>query len=1045
MALADTNPAVLVPRWLPDSIDNGSTIDGEALVLSIDLAGFTTLSEDLGLDGPVGTERLIECIETIFAPLVDAAYDSGGDLLGYGGDALLLGLPPHAHTLAESLAASAHQLTTSTGLITTARRSHQLNTRVGVARGTVTVTTSGTNARKVLVTTGHATSAAVDAQSNATNGTTLWDVDAPTDLSTNQATETQWVDGPRPMEYVDEVVANRLEVSGRQFLSEHRHLTAMFVRFADAPMSQQLDEISAVMELLQLTGGEVLNVDATDKGTVLIAVFGAPVAHHDDPVRALRTATMIADNVSGCQMGVASGTCFVGIIGGHQRGVYTAIGDTVNTAARLMAKAEPGRALVDPNTRRLVAGFEFGKPIDMTLKGRLRPIQVAPLIARRSAEQVVAPQGRFVGRTALMATIDRLVADAARSVGRLVSVVGDAGSGRTRLADELGNRYHHIHCVSVSLDSIERAKPWELWRTVLASLPSSAAQANALGRSTRGTTGLLSDEAASAADVLDGGVVAVEQFASSGAVVVVDNAHSMDAASLTVLSRMAGLLGRVGLVMVLIHDGSLSPRLTINADELVPLTLDALSHNEATSMLRDRLGDEWTEALSEQLIGAVGTLPLALALAGDNYRDDPLLTNNESAPHGDQRAHRSGHADQALLGGGLMALAQAKVDGLDEQSRHVSRHGAVMGRRFAPNELAGVFSVAADEASVSTLTRRGVITVEGFGRVAFSSELLQRVSYDSLLVAKRGELHAMAGDWLKGTQWHGDEDDPLVMSVAHHFARTDRVDDRSQFAVMAGRQARRSFDYEQSRQWIEAASRDLEADRLITLELGEIMSLAGDPVAALEQFDRVIADGDIQLSLRGRLRRIEVIASHRSFTEAADELEALGTLDVPELELERLRIGAYLWSMIGEFERSRTAAHQVIELATQLNRPTSNCAVVSTLREAQPGSAKPTRPSASSMTSSRGPNKPASLLFSRLPSLTWRRPCIWQRQRLSRRSPCTSKLARKHSKQVIRPAINGRGGTRRSSVLPLETAWVPRVSPTKRSTLTSGAKSYQRR
>jgi class 3 adenylate cyclase len=145
-------------------------------------------------------------------------------------------------------------------------------------------------------------------------------------------------------------------------------------------------------------GGTVLNV----MGDAVVAVFGAPVAHEDDPERAVRAALAIR----GCSLpsprgadggtlqvhvGVNTGEVMAGLVGPEERRDYTVMGDTVNTAARLMSAAPRGSVLVGEETyratRRLVQYREVG-PIDA--RGKERPVgawealEVAPLPLARS-------------------------------------------------------------------------------------------------------------------------------------------------------------------------------------------------------------------------------------------------------------------------------------------------------------------------------------------------------------------------------------------------------------------------------------------------------------------------------------------------------------------------------------------------------------------------------------------------------------------------------------------------------------------------------------
>src|SRR5215213_1970383 len=217
---------------------------------------------------------------------------------------------------------------------------------------------------------------------------------------------------------------------------------------------------SLVNRALQRLGQEVVRYGGTvDKyiGDNVMAVFGAPVAHEDDPERAVRAGIAMQAAMGEINDGLAQNPTYgdasfllrVGIntgevLAGSVGDEYTVIGDAVNVAARLQAAARPGSVTVGESTHRLTrAAIDYTELEPLRLKGK------AELVPAWEAGAVLAPSGMrsaraaspLVGRdyeTDLMLSLyDRVVREG-RS--HLVTVMGQAGVGKTRLISELTGR-----------------------------------------------------------------------------------------------------------------------------------------------------------------------------------------------------------------------------------------------------------------------------------------------------------------------------------------------------------------------------------------------------------------------------------------------------------------------------------------------------------------------------------------------------------------------------------------------------------------------------
>ncbi|HEX6018343.1 MAG TPA: adenylate/guanylate cyclase domain-containing protein, partial [Burkholderiaceae bacterium] len=194
-------------------------------------------------------------------------------------------------------------------------------------------------------------------------------------------------------------------------------------------------------------------------GDAVMAVFGAPIAHDDDPERALHAALRMHDAVAvlagrwrarlggrtlALHVGIDSGGVVAGQIGAARDAAYAVTGDAVNAASRLQNAAAAGQTLVADTTFSLVRhAFEFDPPLSLTLKGKSQPVTAhglrraldAPQPARGlHAHGLAAPLiGREPELAAMLGDVEAMLAGQTCFVG----VVADAGTGKTRLVQAL--------------------------------------------------------------------------------------------------------------------------------------------------------------------------------------------------------------------------------------------------------------------------------------------------------------------------------------------------------------------------------------------------------------------------------------------------------------------------------------------------------------------------------------------------------------------------------------------------------------------------------
>jgi class 3 adenylate cyclase len=235
--------------------------------------------------------------------------------------------------------------------------------------------------------------------------------------------------------------------------SERRPITVLFADIAGSTaIAERLDPedwTAIVGEAFQRMNHTIERYGGTIArlmGDGVLAFFGAPAAHEDDPERAVRCGLDMVRGMEGLDLhvrvGINTGPVVVGVVGTESASEYTAMGDTVNVAARMQASARPGSVLVTAATYRfirpLVDAVDVGK---LELKGKSETVHAYEIsglregaVSRRGLAGVSSP---MVGRETELQRLVQLFEIACAGQGRMACVVGEPGLGKSRLLAEL--------------------------------------------------------------------------------------------------------------------------------------------------------------------------------------------------------------------------------------------------------------------------------------------------------------------------------------------------------------------------------------------------------------------------------------------------------------------------------------------------------------------------------------------------------------------------------------------------------------------------------
>jgi adenylate cyclase len=258
--------------------------------------------------------------------------------------------------------------------------------------------------------------------------------------------------------------------------AERRFVTILFADLSGFTALSEMLDPEAVRDIINVCFDRLVPIIEAHQGVIdqfvgdaIVALFGAPVAHENDPAQACRAALAMLDAIAvvnqergldlGLHIGINSGTVVSGGVGSRGRQQYSVLGDAVNMAARLQDAAERGEIFVGAETERLTREqFEFVARGAMPFKGKSEPQPVFQLVAARDTARVHRPVHALTllfGRARELALLQRITRESAGETGlRVVSLLGDAGLGKSRLlqewrdavADETGNEFLVAGC-----------------------------------------------------------------------------------------------------------------------------------------------------------------------------------------------------------------------------------------------------------------------------------------------------------------------------------------------------------------------------------------------------------------------------------------------------------------------------------------------------------------------------------------------------------------------------------------------------------------------
>jgi len=856
--------------------------DVDATLLSLDITGYTSLTERLAEHGRQGVEELVGLVNACFAGPIDSARRWSGDILEFGGDALLVLFEGADHATRAAIAAT-EMLAEVTGERGTALTDPiMITATVGIHSGPMsllrlegavahllvagpvagqTIThEKQAEAGTIVVSAATATALPIDVLEEMEGGSAQLLHSPPAPLASAVPVEAAAADDVTdPAAWLSADLLAR--AANGSALEEIRPATTAFIRFRDTEelfgsrgtrgAARLLTGLAQVVDQACADFGVTwFSTTLTEDGGQLHLAAGALSSSGRDDADMLRAVRAIVDTCPDpiLSAGIARGRLFVGTVGTPWRQTSVAMGDSVNAAARLAARAEPGQVLAMADVvLRSDEPYATTRLEPMHVKGKAEPLDVVAVgdlvVGAPTQDPAADTRLPMFGRDEELALLhDALQATRASNEEHGVRIRGPKGSGKTRLIQEFLDTID-VTGSAVACDQYATGTPYHLARLLLRNMLGIDADANAKEAGNR----LLDIVRTRAPDLtawtplmaipLEASVPLTEEsdriapqfrrlrmqravtdllhaLIDGPTVAVIEEADWLDDSSRELLADVVdGLYDRPLLVCV------------AGGDDLV--LLDEL---DAEALLDLPLGPLPTQA--------------ALALVDHVVADRGLLDSDIShilEDAGGRALFLVELARVARTGQGkglpdtVEAAVTARLDALPSSQRDMLRQLAAFGSKVVMTDAIAVLSDQWPDLTGPT----GWAALHPFIEVdettlRFAHGVYQEVAYESLPFARRRELHERIAAHLAATA----RDRPGFLELmAHHSIRAERADEAWQWARQAADHARDRWANDEAVDFYLAAITAAESLGITGPALADVCESLGDTADLAGRFD----------------------------------------------------------------------------------------------------------------------------------------------------------------------------------------------------------------
>jgi class 3 adenylate cyclase/tetratricopeptide (TPR) repeat protein len=711
---------------------------------------------------------------------------------------------------------------------------------------------------------------------------------------------------------IPQSLADRLFAGAKQMQGEYRLVTAVFADVVgssgmarDMPLEQYVDAMNDCFKMM------VDTISIKYEGSInrfigdcVLAFFGAPIAHENDAERAILAALDIRDNVKELRLnisiGINTGMTYVGEMGSDL--IYSersAWGPDVDFTKRLQDAAEPGQILVGASTYRVTnRAYDFAKPIYIEVKGMEKPQVAYPVLhIREHPEKLRGIEGlraRMIGREREFADLKESADDLVSGKGSIVTVIGEAGIGKSRLVSELKD-YINVgtqHAVSllegrsVSLGQTISYWPFlDMLKTYL-NLSDTDSESEIAGKLRESITDLFPQ---GWEDILPfmGNLLSIKFSDELDDKLAYFTPEQIRHQTLMRLKGLFTTISRRKPLLLILEDLHWADDLSL---DLVSLLMDDLAENplmllciyrpershrcwQIGEVASRKCLERYTEITLKKLSAVQSRQLVESLLTIENLPEptkDMILRKSEGNPffieevirslidrdlvyREDDRWKARREIEDIDVPDTIQSVLLSRVDRLQAETRYVLQCASVIGRLFRYRLLDHLAQHERDlEEHLSQLEERELIHEERSVpelEYAFKHALTQEATYQGILERKRQEFHQQVGEGIESL--YRDRIEEYYEELAHHYVRSADKEKALEYLIKAGDKSKGIYANQQAIDYYTRAM-DLtdqfpekREQKLSILEgLGDVYNLIGKPDEAFKSYESALNCSD---------------------------------------------------------------------------------------------------------------------------------------------------------------------------------------------------------
>jgi len=800
--------------------------------------------------------------------------------------------------------------------------------------------------------------------------------------------------------YLPEEVYDRIMLGQTDFLGEHRRITVLFVSFSGLDYKSGMENVGKQIQeyilflnkIIYKYGGRLQEYEGGDKGDKVLIYFGVPKSYGNDVERALMCANEIIKEtpklgfITKQHIGIATGYVYVGVVGYELYKSYTTIGDIVNVSSRLMqySMANNYSIIVESNTfEKTEKKMDFKELELIQVKNRVQPIKVYEFKGVKQSqfkgyfEKRQSNAQSIVGRKKELELFEECLKKAKQGEGQILSIVGEAGIGKTRLSDEFVSRLFNENIKGFGGDCLSYGTniPYLSWTEILRDFfeieeniikdieiekiknhlelvdPNFVSKlpivSNILGiemednELTRHLDAKLKKE-----NFFSIVLESLKHRAknSDGLFLIIEDAHWIDSISLELLNYVCRNISNEKIIIIIVHR-PLGDVIDKNFKEIFDysyhtrFSLNYLEPAETIELVNRRLNIEnISDDFKKLIVSRSQGNPFFIEEIVNSLIDNEYIEFNRQKGKYEILKDLS----DIDIPDTIQDIVLSRIDKLDESSKLTLKVSSVIGRQFKFRVLSSIYPDESQKGTdyvenilnenlsrLRTLDLMKLDIPEPEAEYIFKHVITQEVSYASLLFSYRRALHEKIAQFFEMNY------PDRIDLITHHYENTDNTKKKIEYFEKAAKLSESNYANQEAIEYyqklIKIIDEEIEKTKIQTIdeyhkniddlwEDGDINEMK-DFIKKSEELINDIKDDRVMSNYKSDLAKVYFRES--KYTQALNEFKA--SLEINKKLGSKERIAVDLFNIgvtyfkSNELENSKQYMNDALSIAKEIN------------------------------------------------------------------------------------------------------------------------------